>query len=388
MKYDFDESVSRKGTDSLKWDGLNQYYGREDLLPLWVADMDFRTPPFIMDALRNRLDQGVLGYTLKNKGYFPAIRNWVKQRYNWDAEEEWIHFMPGVVPGISLVLNYFTQPGDKILVQPPVYHPFHLLPTHIHREVVWNPLRYENGKFHFDETDFKQKIQGCKIFLLCHPHNPGGKVWTRDELERMAELCKESGTLVISDEIHADLTFPSSTHIPFATVSEAAKRNSITFHAPSKVFNMPGLACAHTLIPNPEIREPFYAWLNNNEFAATDFFSTVAVTAAYTHGTEWLDQMLAYVQENILFLEDFCQKRIPQIKPIRPQASYLVFLDCRDLGLSRSELAHFFTDKAHLALNEGGMFGKEGEGFMRINAGCPRSLLNQALVSLERSIKE
>lgn len=388
MKYNFDESVSRKGTDSLKWDGMRLFYGREDLTPFWVADMDFRTPPFVIEALRKRLDHEVLGYSLKNDGYYPAILNWLKARYQWEAEKEWIHFMSGVVPGISLVLTYFTKPGDRVLVQPPVYHPFHLLPTRIGRQVVWNPLCEENGTFQFDEADFHQKIQGCKLFILCHPHNPGGKVWKRRELERMAEICRESGTLVISDEIHADLTFPPYQHLPFATVSEAARMNSITFHAPSKAFNMPGLACAHALIPNPELRNPFYRFLDANEWASGDLFSSLAVIAAYTHGTEWLDQLLEYVRGNIRWVVDFCKERIPQIKPLVPQASYLVFLDCKGLGLSPSDLGRFFKEKAHLALNEGGMFGREGEGYMRLNVGCPRALLTTALESLEKAVAE
>ncbi len=387
MNYNFDEIVPRKGTDSVKWDGMQHTFGRDDLHPLWVADMDFRTPPFIIEALRKRLEHEVLGYSLKNKGYFPAIINWEQMRYGWEVEREWIHFMPGVVPAIALILNYFTCPGDKVLVQPPIYHPFHLLPTHNDRTVVWNPLTYTNGQFNLDEAAFRRDVQGCKLFLLCHPHNPGGRVWRREELEMIAEICRESGTLVISDEIHADLTFPPYQHIPFATVSEAACMNSITLQAPSKVFNIPGLASAHSIIPNPEIRNSFYSFLDHNELANGNLFSSIAVTAAYTHGTEWLEQMLEYVSENIRFIADFCATHIPQIKPVIPQASYLVFLDCKGLGLSQAELIHLFKDKAGLALNEGCIFGKEGEGFMRLNAGCPRVYLEEAFQALEQALR-
>lgn len=386
MKYNFDESISRKGTASVKWDGMQGAFGRNDLLPLWVADMDFRTPPYILEALRKRLEHEVLGYSLKDEGYFPAIVNWAKDRYGWAIEEEWVHFMPGVVPAIALALQYFTQPGDKVLVQPPVYHPFHLLPARNHRTVVSSPFRIENGGFQFDEARFRQDIQGCKVFLLCHPHNPGGKVWSREELIQIATICKENNTLVLSDEIHADLTFHPHTHIPFASVSQAAALNSLTFQAPSKVFNMPGMACAHAIIPNPEIREAYYRFLDQNELANGNLLSSIAVTAAYTHGTEWQEQMLNYVSDNLRFIETFCQTRIPAIRPIIPQASYLVFLDCRSLQLPHKELIRLFEDEAHLALNEGMMFGKEGEGFMRLNAGCPRSTLQEALERLEQAL--
>ena len=387
MKYDFDESVSRRETDSLKWDGMKSFFGRDDLMPLWVADMDFRTPPFVIEALRKRLEHEILGYSLKDKGYYTSIINWVAMRYGWEIRKEWIHFMPGVVPALALAINYYTKPGDKVLVQPPIYHPFHLVPSRNHRTVVWSPLRYEQGILVFDAERFKRDVQGCKLFILCNPHNPGGKVWERKELEYMAEVCRESGTLVISDEIHADLTFSPFAHVPFASVSEAARMNSITLHAPSKVFNMPGMASAHAIIPNSEIREEYYRFLDNNELANGNLFSSIAVTAAYTHGTEWLEQMLDYVSGNIRLIADYCKERIPLIRPILPQASYLVFLDCRELGLPHSELIRLFEEKAGLALSEGSMFGKEGEGFMRLNAGCPRSFLIRALGILEAAVE-
>ena len=388
MKYDFDAPVDRRGTDSLKWDGMRRYYGREDLMPFWVADMDFRTPPFILEALRERLSHEVLGYSVKSEAYFGSIVQWARERYGWAVEAKWIHFMSGVVPGLALAMQYFTREGDKILVMPPIYHPFHLLPTHNGREVVWSALDYEDGVYCFNVARFREDVKGCKLFFLCNPHNPAGKVWTTDELRLMAAICAEEGVVVCSDEIHADLTFAPHKHTPFATVSEAARMNSITYQAPSKAFNIPGMASAHCLIPNSSLRRGFYAYLDSNELADGTALAWRATTAAYTHGAEWLGQMLDYVWGNIQMVAQFCQQEMPQIRPVLPEASYLVFLDCRALGLSQSELEHFFCATAGVALNSGTIFGKEGAGFMRLNCGCPRAYLRQGLERIAAAINK
>lgn len=388
IRYDFDTPVERRGTDSLKWDGMTPFYGNNELMPFWVADMDFKTPPFILEALRKRLDHEVLGYSLKNESYFQSIIRWAHDRYGWDIRRDWIHFMPGVVPALALTLLYFTKKGDKIMVMPPIYHPFHLLTTNNEREVVWSAWDYDgNGHYSFNAERFRQDIKGCRVLFLCNPHNPGGMVWKREELQYIARACREENVLVCSDEIHADLTFKPFTHIPFASVSEDALMNSITFQAPSKAFNLPGVGSAHCYIPNPEIREGFYRHLDQNELAVGNLFTTIATTAAYSHGTDWLDQMLEYVMDNIRYVEKFCQENIPGIRPVIPQASYLVFLDCRGLNLPHAELEKLFAEKAGMALNSGTTFGKEGEGFMRLNCGCPRIYLEKAMERLANACR-
>ena len=385
MKYNFDEVIDRTGTDALKLEALKPRWGRDDLLPLWVADMDFRTPPFIMNAIKERCEKEVLGYTSKPASYYQAIENWLFTRYDWKVSKELISFTPGIVVGLAHVLKCFTQPGDKVLIQSPVYHPFFLVTEHNYREVVRNPLILENGQYKMDLDHFKEAVKGCKLFILCNPHNPGGRVWTKEELEAVAEICYENGTMVISDEIHADLTLKGFTHTPFAKISEKARVNSITFMSPSKAFNMPGLASSYCIIENDEVRKKFRNYLNASEFSEGHIFAFITVAAAYEHGTEWLNQLLDYIQDNIDYVDSYLQKNMPLIKAIRPQASYLIFLDCKELGFNQEELVDFFVDKAHLALNDGSMFGKEGTGFMRMNAGCPRSILEQALTQLQEA---
>lgn len=388
IHYDFDEVINRNDTDALKIDALEPRWGRTDLLPLWIADMDLRTPPFIMEALQKRCRHEILGYTCHPDNYFPVIRQWLNKRYDWHVAEDHMHFIPGIVPGIAFAVNCFTAPGDKIMIQPPVYHPFSMVINSNRRELVTNPLILENGQYKMDMEHFRSAIKGCRMFILCNPHNPGGTVWDRSVLEEVAEICYENQVLVISDEIHGDLTLPPLSHIPFASVSEKASQNSIVFMSPSKAFNMPGLASSYSIIENDAYRKQFYDYLDGNEFAEGHMFAFIGLTAAYTQGEEWLGQMLAYVQGNIDYLDTCLKENIPLIRAIRPQASYLVFLDCRDLNLNQKELVSFFTDDAHLALNDGTMFGKEGTGFMRINVGCPKSVLTKALGQLESAYKK
>ncbi|MBQ8484631.1 MAG: pyridoxal phosphate-dependent aminotransferase [Bacteroidaceae bacterium] len=386
MKYDFDEIIARKGTDCVKYDAVEELWGRNDLLPMWVADMDFRTPDFIINSIRKQLDQGVLGYTQPCRGWYDNIIQWVNKRHGLKVQKEDICFVPGIVRGIVFALNCFTQPGDKVMVLPPVYHPFFLVTEHNNRQVVYNHLDIYDGQVHINFERFEQDIKGCKLLIFCNPHNPGGRVWKVEELQRVADICKRSGTLVVSDEIHADLTLPRYKHNSFSSVSEAARMNSITFMAPSKAFNMPGLCSSYSLIFNPEIRERFNIFMEASEYSMGNMFAYSACAAAYEQGEDWLNQMLAYVQDNIDFTEQFLKDNIPAISMLKPQASYLIFLDCRKLGLSQEELVNLFVEKAHLALNDGTMFGKEGEGFMRLNVGCPRSVLEMALQQLKEAV--
>ena len=386
MTYDFDELLERRGTDSVKWDGVQEVWGRDDLLPLWVADMDFRTPPFVMEALKRQLSGGVLGYTRPCADWAPAICDWLLRRHGWQVETGWISFVPGIVRAQALALLCFTRPGDRVAVMNPVYHPFFLVTQRLEREVVFSPLVLRDGHYHIDYARLEQDLDGCRVLILCNPHNPGGRVWTEDELRRVADICHRRGVMVLSDEIHADLTLPGYRHHPFATVSPQAAAISLTFMAPSKAFNMPGLASSYAIAVDPGIRRRFQTFLEAGEFGEGHMLAYVGCAAAYREGEEWLGQLLAYLQGNIDFTEQFLKERIPAIGMIRPQASYLIFLDCRRLGLSQPELVNLFVDKAHLALNDGTMFGRGGEGFMRLNVGCPRSVLRRALEQLEEAV--
>ena len=388
MKYNFDEVIERRGTDSVKWDGVENVWGRKDLLPMWVADMDFRTPPFVMDALRRRLDHEVLGYTFACEEWYTSICSWLHNRHQWVVTRDMLTFVPGIVRGQAFALQCFTKPGDKVMVMTPVYHPFFLVTERLGREVVYSPLDLYDGHYHIDFECFSKDIRGCRLLILCNPHNPGGRVWTVEELRRIADICKESGTMVVSDEIHADLTLPPYKHHPFATVSEAAAQNSLTFMAPSKAFNMPGLGSSYAIAVNEDIRRRFREFMEAGEFCEGHLFAYIGAVAAYTHGEEWLEQVLGYVQANIDFTEKYLKEHVPGIGMIRPQASYLVFLDCRAMGLPQEKLARLFAEKAHLALNDGTMFGKPGEGFMRLNVGCPRSVLQIAREQLSAAVKE
>ncbi|MEG1005214.1 MAG: PatB family C-S lyase [Bacteroides sp.] len=388
MNYNFDEIIDRRGTDSVKWDAVGERFGRNDLLPLWVADMDFRTPPFIIEALRKRMEHEVLGYTFTSEAWYTSIIAWLQKRYGWTIQREMLTFMPGIVRGLAFALHCFTRPGDKVMVMPPVYHPFFLVTQKNKREVVYSPLVLRDGQYEIDFDRFKADLQGCKLLILSNPHNPGGRVWTPEELAMIAELCAESGTLVISDEIHADLTLPPYKHTTYALVSEKARQNSLIFMSPSKAFNMPGLASSYCVIENEALRHQFQAYMEASELSEGHLFAYLSVAEAYSNGTEWLDQALAYIQGNIDFTDTYLRTHIPGIRVIRPQASYLVFLDCRELGLSQEKLVDLFVNGAHLALNNGTTFGKEGEGFMRLNVACPRSVLEKALNQLQNAINQ
>lgn len=386
--YNFDEIIDRKGTSCVKYDGLkNAYQGKENLIPLWVADMDFATPDFIVEALKKRCEHPVFGYTFDDDEYYESIQTWLDYKYHWKTEREWISYIPGIVKGIGLAVQCFTQPGDKVIIQPPVYHPFRLVPTRMGREVVYNPLKLEDGVYKMDFEQLESLIdKDCKMLILSNPHNPGGVVWEKEALVKLAQICSAHGILVISDEIHAEMTYPQFRHHPFATVSEEAAACSVTFMAPSKTFNIAGIVSSYALVPDSRIREKFYSFLEAGELNAGTIFAFTATKAAYTYGAEWLQQMRSYVIENVNFVDEYLKKNIPQIKVYRPQASFLVWLDCRELKLTQPELVQLFEYKAGLALNDGTMFGKEGEGFMRLNIGCPRSILNQALESLKKAI--
>lgn len=379
MKYDFDEIVPREHTDCFKFDNVKEIFGTEDVIPMWIADMDFKTPPFIVETIRKRLEHEVLGYTFTNSSWKPAIQNWVSRRYGWDVSSGEIGFVGGIVPAISFALQCFTAPGDKVLIQPPVYPPYHNVTKELGRTLVTNPLKLVNGQLEVDFADFEEKVKGCKLFLLCNPHNPCGRVWSKAELQRMCDICVQNNVLIVSDEIHCDMTFKGFTHIPFATVSDDAKNNSITFMAASKTFNIAGLKSSYHIIQNEGLRKQYNEFLRKNELDSAHLFATAPVATAYNEGDEWLSQMLEYVEANIDYMEEYLKANMPKLNMIRPQASFLVFLDARGLGLPHDELVRFFILEAKVGMNDGATFGEGGSGFMRMNLGCPRSVLKKAL---------
>lgn len=388
-QYNFDQIIERHGSGAIKYDALQERYGKSDLIPLWVADMDFATPPFIVEALRKRMEHPIFGYSEIPSDYLPTIAQWVESHHGWKVDLDWITYIPGIVKGIGMAINVFVKEGEKVIIQPPVYHPFRLTTQGNGREVVYNPLKRNcDGSYSMDFDNLaKVTDEKCRLLILSNPHNPAGIVWDRDTLVRLAQFCYERNIIVISDEIHCDLALWDNKHIPFATVSPQAEACSITFGAPSKTFNIAGIVSSYAIVPNDKLRNKFYGWLTANELNAPTIFATIATIEAFKHGEIWRQEMLRYVESNIDFVIDYCREFIPAIHPLRPQASFLIWLDCRDLSLSHQELINLFVDKAHLALNDGAIFGEEGRGFMRLNVGAPKEIIVKALNNLRLALE-
>lgn len=385
-KYDFDEIVPRKGTNSIKYDALDKIFGSADLLPLWVADMDFKTPDFIVDAIKKRAEHEIYGYTFKPDSYFDAIINWMKRRHDWEIQKEWISSSPGVVAGLSLAIESFSKPGDGVIVQPPVYFPFFDCVKGNNRTMIENPLRMENGRYTFDLEDLKSKItETTKLLLLCNPQNPGGMVWTLEELTALTNICLENNIMIISDEIHSDFIFNGHKHIPIASISEEVAQNCMVCMAPSKTFNVAGLASSLVIIPNKRKFAAYERTLGVAHLGMGNIFGSVALEAAYAHGDEWLSQILVYLWDNYLLAEKFIAENLPRVKVMKPEATYLVWLNFSDYGMGNQELSKFTTDQAKVALNDGGRFGKGGDGWLRLNIGCPRSVLEEGLEKLKQA---
>ena len=386
-KYDFDQIVDRSNTNSVKVDALERVFGSKDVIPLWVADMDFLSPPEITEGLKKRVEHGIFGYVEPGEGYFSSIINWLKNRHDWSVSKENITFIPGVVKGFAFAIDVFTNDSDKIIIQPPVYPPFKGTTEDLNREIINNPLIFKDGQYSMDFDNLREVAKtGCKMLILCNPQNPSGRIWTKEELSELAEICFDNDIIVISDEIHSDLALPGNKHVPFATVSEKAAQNNITLMAPSKTFNIAGIVSSFAVVENEGIRKKYFDYLLARQLNEGTIFGYLAAQYAYEYGDKWLDQAIEYIQKNIDFVDDFLQNHIPQIKVIRPEASFLIWLDCRDLNLSQPELENFFIHKAKLGLNSGTMFGKEGEGFMRLNVGCSRITLEKALNNLKKAV--
>ncbi len=388
MTYDFDKIIDRTGSGDLKHCVLKERYGRDDLLPLWVADMDFETPLFITEALRKRLEHSLFGYTVVPEELWSTIIRWIQDHHGWKVERKWLTYIPGIVKGIGMAINVFVKEDEKVIIQPPVYHPFRLTPEGNGRKVVYNPLIEKDGTYEMNFEGLEEVVDDkCRLLILSNPHNPAGICWSKETLQRLAHFCHEHNIIVVSDEIHSDMAIFGNKHIPFASVSDEAAQISITYGAPSKTFNIAGIVSSYAIVSNDSLRRRFYTWLDANELNDPPLFAPIATIAAYQQGEEWRKQMLGYVEENIRFVEDYCQEHLPKIRVWRPQASFLVWLDCRALGLSHDELIDLFVNKAHLALNDGAMFGIGGDGFMRLNVGTPRTVLKEALQQLKITLK-
>ncbi|WP_248930258.1 MalY/PatB family protein [Paenibacillus hamazuiensis] len=380
MKYNFDEIIDRTGTASYKWDQSEKLFGRADVLPLWVADMDFKPPQEVVEAINRRAQQGIYGYTIRTDSYYEAVKGWLSRRHGWSIENDWVTSSPGVVPALSLIVQAFTEPGDKVILQSPVYYPFYDVIKMNGREVVDNALREENGRFVIDfELLEKQAAEGAKLLLLCTPHNPGGRVWTREELTRVGEICVRHGLLVVADEIHHDLVYRGHKHVPFASISDAFAQISFTCIATSKTFNLAGLQAASVIIPNERLRRKYNQALKTLSLHMESYFGLTAVESSYTYGEEWLEQLIDYLQGNLDYLLSFMHERLPQVRVMKPEGTYLVWMDCRAISEDPKVLKQLMFEKAGVAFSEGSVFGKQGVGYLRVNIACPRSILAEAL---------
>lgn len=387
IHYNFDEIIDRRKTDSVKW-ATGRVFGSEEAIPLWVADMDFRAPQPVIDALARRAAEGVFGYVLRPDSFTRSIADWWKRRHGWDLQPEWIMAANGVMPSLGLAVLAFSNPGDKVIVQPPVYPPFFGSVTKNGRQLLENRLKIEDGQYVMDYEDLEAKARDprARILLLCSPHNPVGRVWRDNELRRLGEICLRNNVLVVSDEIHCDLVFGGHKHLPLASLSPEIAANTITLSAPTKTFNIAGLVASYAIISDPWLRQRFCSQLDSLHLSGANIFGALGLETAYTYGEEWLEQLLEYLVCNLDTLEEFFAQRIPRIKVYRPQGTYLVWLDCRGLGLEPAELKKFMVKTAALGLNDGVPFGPGGEGFQRLNVACPRAILKKALEQLENAV--
>ena len=384
MKYDFDERISRRGTDSYKWDSAEN----ENVLPMWVADMDFRTAPVIIDALRRRVEHGIFGYTRVPDSYYEAVTSWFARRHDWKIDREWIIYTPGVVPAISAVIKALTVPGDKVLAQTPVYNCFFSSIRNNGCEMVSSPLVFAGNTYTIDYEDLERKVADpkVKVMLLSNPHNPTGKVWRREELVRIGEICIRYGVTVVSDEIHCELVFPGHRYTPFASISENFLRHSVTCISPSKAFNIAGLQIANIVCSDAEYRAKIDRAINDKEVCDVNPFGIITTQAAYNEGEEWLNQLIEYLHANYLYMRGFCREHLPGFPITVLEGTYLIWMDCRKLGISSDELERRLVAEARLWLNAGTMYGAEGEGFMRWNIACPRTTLTEGLKRFSRFI--
>lgn len=388
--FDFDTVIERRGTDSLKYDFARERGKSENVLPLWVADMDFRTAPVVLEKLEQRIRHGIFGYTESKEDYFRAVEGWYDKRFGWKVKRNWLVKTPGVVFAIAAAVRAFTKEGEAILIQQPVYYPFSEVVTDNNRKLINSPLKLADGHYEIDFQDFEEKIikEKVKLFILCSPHNPVGRVWKEWELRKLGEICLKYGVLVVSDEIHSDFVWQGNRHLVFASLSPEFEKITITCTAPSKTFNLAGLQISNIFIADHEMKRRF-----RHEIAAVGYSQVsapglVACQAAYEGGEEWLEEVKKYIWDNFLFLSDYLEKRMPKIHAVVPEGTYLIWLDFRELEMTEQEREDLVVNKAHLWLDSGAMFGKDGEGFERVNIACPRITLQQALNQLEQALNQ
>ena len=387
MKYDFDKVIDRRKTSCMKWDYLKEFFGEDDLNSMWIADMDFMTPPEILSPIVDRAMHGVFGYTGIPDEFFNAVISWFSDRYGWKIRKEWITAAPGVVPALNLVIQEFTDKGDGIIIQPPVYFPFRDSIDLNERKLLNNELLLVDGRYEIDWKDLEEKAESARLFIFCSPHNPVSRVWTKDELERLGEICADNDLLVFSDEIHADIVFKPFRHLPTGLVSDDLAGRTISAYATSKTFNLAGLQMSINVIPDEEIRKQFGLSMRKLHLNMSGIFGITGTQAAYSNGKEWLEELLLYLWRNVETVRAFLNEKIPEILLIEPEGTYLLWLDCRRLGMNDDELADFFVREAGLALSSGIMFGPGGSGFMRMNIGCPVRSILSALSALEKAVK-
>jgi cysteine-S-conjugate beta-lyase len=387
MRWNFDEPVAREGTNCIKYDLRKDTFGHSEVIPMWVADMDFKTPDFIINALSERLQHEILGYSFRPPEYFSSIIDWSQKRNNFKIEKDWICFSPGIVPALNFCTLAFTNPGDKIIVQPPVYFPFFSAVESHGRKIVYNRVKESGGNWEMDFDNLRESIdQKTKMIFLSNPHNPLGRVWYPDELSEFADICLENNILIISDEIHCDLVMPGFKYTPLASLSEKIANSTITCLAPSKTFNLAGLSTSSVIISNPELRKSFSSVVEKLHVGSGNIFGTIASIAAYSDGSEWLDELLKYLNTNVDYIMDFCKERIPEIIPLRTEATYMIWLDCRSLSMTGKELQAFFVKKAGVGMNEGSTFGPGGEGYMRMNIASQKNTVIRAMEQIENAI--
>lgn len=388
MKYNFDTIVDRSNNFAAKWSEMDKKYGTNDLLPMWIADMDFKAAPCIVEAIRNRLDQEIYGYTTRPDSYNESIVNWVSKRFGWNIKKEWLIFSPGVMPSISLIIQELTDKNDKIMIQEPVYSPFNSIVKANDRELVISPLiKEENGNYVMNYAEIEANIKGVKLFILCNPHNPVGRVWTKEELIKLGDICIRNNVKVISDEIHCDIILKGHKHTPFGSISEEFAQNSITCMAPTKTFNIAGLQMSQVILPNEDDYNKLDTAFTRIDIKRNNAFSLVATEAAYNHGEDWLDEFLEYLEGNIDYAVKYIQDNIPTLKVNKPEATYLLWVDFSKLGKSDDEIAKALVEKGKIALNNGPSFGIGGSQFQRINLACPRSMVEEGLSRIKTAVE-
>ena len=390
VKYNFDKIINRDNTNSSKWSFNKETFGYEDVISMWIADMDFETVPEIKEEIIKRANHGIYGYTATTESYYKEVVNWMKKRHGWNIKKEWIINTPGIVMAVNTIVKTFTHPGDKILLQRPIYYPFFKAINNNGCHIVNNPLKFDGNKYEMDFEDLDNKLSDprVKIIILCSPHNPTGRVWTNEELTKLGNLCLKHNVLVISDEIHSDLIYKPNKHIPFASICEKFADISITCTAPSKTFNLAGLQGSNIIISNEHLRNEFKISMENIGLSRLNIFASIACEVAYKYGEQWLEELMDYLQQNRKFAKEFIKEKIPILKVIEPEGTYLLWIDCRELKMSKEELEKFMLKEAGVAFDEGYIFGEEAIGFERMNIACPRSILKEALERIQKAIND